>query len=75
MNFPNTTGTKCPKCESTNFEGVEDYPTNYSFKLTYIRCSACKTFLQALPCLDTNTLITIAQADIAKIKKKLLIFD
>lgn len=54
MNYPNTSGTKCPKCENSNFEIVEDYPSESSFKYYYIRCSSCKTFLQALPFFNTN---------------------
>jgi len=57
MNTANSTGTKCPKCENKQFELVEDYPTNSSFKMFYIRCSSCKTFLQALPYNDTNNMI------------------
>lgn len=57
MNIANKSYTKCPKCEYAQFELVEDYPTQSNFKFWYIRCSSCKTFLQALPYDDTNTLV------------------
>lgn len=57
MDIANKSWTKCPKCEKTQFDIVEDYPTNSAFKMYYVRCSSCKTFLQALPYEDTNTLI------------------
>ena len=74
MSTPNHSGTKCPKCDRTSFELVEDYPTKSAFKMYYIRCSSCQTFLQALPFLDTNTKITTLQNDITNIKKKIGVF-
>ena len=57
MNKANSTGTKCPKCEKIQFELVEDYPTGSNFKMIYIRCCSCKTFLQALSFSDTNDVL------------------
>lgn len=73
MDIPNHSGTKCPKCDKSNFELVEDFPTKAAFKMYYIRCSSCKTFLQALPFYDTNNKIEVLQEDINKIKAKFLI--
>lgn len=73
MSYPNNSGTKCPKCEWTSFELVEDTPSNTQFVLNYMRCSKCKTFLQTLPYSDTNVLIDKLQNDIDKIKNKLLV--
>jgi phage FluMu protein Com len=74
MAIPNHSWTKCPKCEKTDFELVEDFPTKAAFKMYYIRCSSCSTFLQALPYNDTNALIDKLQADINKIKQKLGVY-
>lgn len=41
----NTSGTKCPKCQKTQFELVEDRPDNSVLILVYLRCAACHTFL------------------------------
>ncbi len=41
----NYSGTKCPKCESINFEMVDDLPKDSQYKYSYLRCVSCKTFL------------------------------
>lgn len=74
MAFPNHSGTKCPKCNSSSFELVEDFPSKANFKMYYMRCASCDTFLQALPYYDTNSKIEALQEDINKIKNKLGIY-
>lgn len=73
MHIANHSGTKCPKCEKSNFELVEDFPTHSNFKHYYMRCSFCKTFLAAFPFLETNVLVDNLHNDVKKIKSKLLI--
>ena len=41
----NHSHSKCPKCENTRFEMVEDTPNNSNFKMYYIRCISCKTIV------------------------------
>ena len=53
----NYSGTVCPKCDSTTFELAEDVPNGSNWKYQYLRCSECRTFLQALPMNNTNILI------------------
>jgi transcriptional regulator NrdR family protein len=53
----NYSHTKCPKCEHTHFEFVDDNPTNSSYVLYYLRCSSCKTFLSSFEYLNINTQI------------------
>lgn len=60
----NYSHTKCPKCERTTFELVEDAPAKSGYKMWYLRCSSCHTFLQALDYYNVNV-----QLD--DIKKKL----
>jgi formate dehydrogenase maturation protein FdhE len=74
MAFPNHSGTKCPKCDNSSFTLVEDFPANANFKMYYIRCASCNTFLQALPYYDTNSKIEALQEDINKIKSKLGVY-
>jgi len=52
--IPNSTGTKCPSCQTSNFELAIDFPTGSNYQFYYIRCSGCKTFLQALPYFDVE---------------------
>jgi len=74
MDTPNQSQTKCPKCGNTYFELIEDYPTSSNYKFWYMRCSSCKTFLQAMPFLSTNSKIIKLQEDIDKIKIKLGVY-
>lgn len=74
MTIPNSSGTRCPKCENSRFELVEDFPTKSAYKMYYIRCIGCRTFLHAIPYFDTNNKIDLLQADIDKIKSKIGIF-
>ena len=73
--YANSSGTKCPKCENTSFEFVDDFPTKGAFRMYYIRCSSCKVFLQAIPFQNTNTMIENMQADINKLKNKIGIYS
>ena len=61
MAFSNSSGTKCPKCEMSDFEIVEDFPANATYKFYYIRCRSCQTFLQAIPFNDTNNKIDVLE--------------
>jgi len=74
MAYPNHSGTKCPKCEKTSFELVEDFPTKGAFHMYYMRCSSCKTFLQATPIIHTNSLLDQILAELNKIKAKFGIY-
>jgi hypothetical protein len=71
MDKTNYSGTKCPKCNKSDFELAEDTPTHSKYKMFYIRCSDCKTFLQAIPYIDTTLTLSILEADINKIKTKM----
>lgn len=67
----NNSGTKCPKCDSTNFELVKDFPTNASWVMQYIRCSVCKSFLQALYVDNVSLQVKNLHEDVRKIKVKI----
>ncbi len=60
----NYSHTKCPKCGHTSFELVEDAPSHSNFKMWYMRCSSCKTFLHASSYININS-------QIEEVKKKL----
>lgn len=55
----NYSGTKCPKCENTTFEVVEDAPFNSKFIVNYIRCMSCKSLITVVPYYDINTQLKI----------------
>ena len=49
--------SKCPKCENTTFEMVEEPIQNSSFKKNAIRCSHCKTVISFTDYYDTVTVL------------------
>jgi hypothetical protein len=63
--------TKCPKCEQQGFELVEGRPSGTDNSLVYLRCSHCKTFLQAMYAANTNIMVDNLHKDIKKIKEHL----
>ena len=44
----NSSGTKCPSCQNTSFEVVNDIPLKSNFQLMYVRCCSCKTLVSVL---------------------------
>lgn len=75
MALTNYSNTKCPKCEKTIFELVEDAPNNSLYKYFYMRCSACKTFLSMVEYLPFAQRLELMNEDLKKIKSKLGIFE
>jgi hypothetical protein len=65
----NYSHTKCPKCESTSFEMVEDAPNNAKYKFYYIRCSSCSTFLHACDFFNNNALLEELKVEVKSIKE------
>ncbi len=71
----NYSGTKCPKCEKSIFDLVEDSPNNSNYKYFYLRCSSCKTFLHAFEFLPFAQQIELMNKDLKKIKSHLGIIE
>ena len=46
--MPLTSGSKCPKCEKTHFEIVQDTPEHSSALITFVRCKSCLTVVGVL---------------------------
>lgn len=58
----NYSGSKCPKCEKTTFEVVQETPIDSKYNLMFIRCSSCKTVISVLESHNINsTLYKIAK--------------
>ncbi len=70
----NYSHTKCPKCQAVAFELAEDTPTGSNWKMYYLRCASCKTFLHATPFLHTNKILDNILTEIGKLKTKLGIY-
>lgn len=52
----NYSGSKCPSCESSNFELIDDTPINSS-KISFVRCCSCKHVVGVLDAADIGYLI------------------
>lgn len=57
MSLTNYSGSKCPSCQSTNFEMKEETPNGSGFKLMFIRCISCKTVVGVLEYFNSGFLI------------------
>ena len=53
MNKP----SKCPKCENTEFEVVNETPVNSNFALIFIRCANCHTVVGVIDYYNVGTLV------------------
>lgn len=53
----NYSGSKCPKCEKTSFEVVEETPSKSNFKLEFVRCSYCKMVVGVLEYFNNGELL------------------
>ncbi|WP_420287307.1 MJ0042-type zinc finger domain-containing protein [Flavobacterium psychrophilum] len=69
LSFPknrNRSNTKCPHCQSTTFEVVNDEPIGIDYELRYLRCKSCNTFLDVVY-IDTTSLLVRKIAEHLKI--------
>jgi hypothetical protein len=55
----NYSGSKCPNCEWTAFETVEDTPLNSNYKLYFVRCAKCKTVVGIRDYLNTGAALQL----------------
>lgn len=55
----NYSGSKCPKCEKTSFEMVDDAPAKSKYKFMYIRCSNCKTIIGVTEFFNSGQLLSL----------------
>jgi ssDNA-binding Zn-finger/Zn-ribbon topoisomerase 1 len=54
--------SKCPKCEKSGFEVSTESPKNSNYKVTFVRCSFCKTVVGTMePASITNLIHQLAQ--------------
>jgi predicted nucleic-acid-binding Zn-ribbon protein len=49
--------SKCPKCEMTEFEAVNEIPVNSNYELIFVRCKNCLTVVGVLDYYNDGTLI------------------
>jgi hypothetical protein len=49
--------TKCPKCENTEFEVVNETPVNSNYELMFIRCTKCQIVVGVLDSYNVGALI------------------
>lgn len=49
--------SKCPNCEATEFEVVNQTPINSNYELIFVRCHQCKTVVGVIDFYNVGTLI------------------
>lgn len=49
--------SKCPKCEGSEFEAVNQTPINSNFELIFVRCNQCKTVVGVIDFYNVGSLI------------------
>jgi hypothetical protein len=49
--------SKCPKCENTEFEVVNEKPVNSNYELIFIRCTKCFTTVGVIDYYNVGALI------------------
>jgi predicted nucleic-acid-binding Zn-ribbon protein len=49
--------SKCPKCEQTEFEVVNEIPVNSNYELIFVRCKHCLTVVGVLDYYNVGSLI------------------
>ncbi|MBN2487032.1 MAG: hypothetical protein JXB34_13740 [Bacteroidales bacterium] len=53
MNNP----SKCPKCENSEFEVVNEKPANSNYELIFVRCNKCFTIVGVIDYYNVGALI------------------
>jgi phage FluMu protein Com len=49
--------SKCPNCQKSGFEISTESPSNSNFKVTFVRCTSCKTVVGTLEPESTTSLL------------------
>lgn len=57
METDNSNSSKCPKCENSTFEVVNELPVNSNYELIFVRCSVCHTVVGTIDFYNIGALI------------------
>jgi uncharacterized Zn finger protein len=49
--------SKCPKCENTTFEVVNEMPVNSNYELIFVRCESCHTVVGTIDFYNVGALV------------------
>ncbi len=49
--------SKCPKCENTKFEVVNETPVNSNYELIFVRCTSCHSVVGTIDFYNIGSLI------------------
>jgi hypothetical protein len=49
--------SKCPKCESSEFEAVNEVPEKSNFELIFIRCTNCYSVIGVIDYYNVGALV------------------
>ncbi|NJO70192.1 MAG: hypothetical protein HC830_13730 [Bacteroidetes bacterium] len=51
------TTSKCPKCENTAFEVINETPVNSNYELIFVRCVHCQTLVGVIDYYNVGALV------------------
>lgn len=63
--------SKCPKCDNTFFELVENSPAKSKYKLSFVQCSRCGAVVGAMDYLNIGTVLNQVEEKLENIEKSL----
>lgn len=49
--------SKCPKCENTEFEVVNETPVNSNYELIFVRCTNCLSVIGVIDFYNVGSLV------------------
>lgn len=49
--------SKCPKCENSKFEVVNEMPVNSNYELIFVRCTECRSVVGTIDYYNIGALI------------------
>ncbi len=53
--------SKCPKCDNTKFELIENSPFNSKYKLLFVQCNSCGSVVGSMDYDNIGTAINILE--------------
>jgi len=67
--------SRCPQCENTAFEVVENSPSKSRFKLLFVQCGKCGSVIGTMDFFNVGSMIETVESKIEKLERSLSTID